>query len=948
MNERPADIGAVREGWPLPQASSSYPGVQFSQADDSGASDARHVIDRDAPMEKELCKLGTNSQAKVTKDETLELLRIMSRGKFNEHWVGTDRLVYYLAHKVLIMEQLRQLPLAICFFVVFVLLMTLHVDLHSKQQLSEAVEQSMGLQEPVPTGFSAVWEQIGRRAESALAVPYTRVLGGVRVARLLESESEPSEVLCSKGIGNFIEDALRGVRSPRPSVCHNRSSEFTWIHWSLQAETVQLALAQLRSSWEPQTGPLTAEFADASGLAVQSISFNDKVHAYTLYKHAVHFDLTGFMINETRVHSFDARPAWLHTSAENTTLVVLDVVFCVLLALFSCLALFNCCLDRRAMGCRALLKSGCSAWPAVALLMVCMCLMMVISYAYCNLLVEGMNKLVAELPAVDMQQRYNQSGLEEVSNGRSAYEQQLNVLLEQAQRVHFAQLDLRWYTGVAMICVCLRLLRALHATVSQLDILMNKVWRAAEDLAHLLIMICTALLVFLLTGHLIFGGRIEVFSSGGRALESTVLFLFGFMFDSVHKKLQNLGGGLGIAWVWLFNILMVLLLLSVALVVVLHAYMGKEVTNSQSDDSLFPDAHRRISGVFNLNVEELVAKNQIQDSSNSAVQAAEKYSEKKVYQELVKRGVGLRPRVSSTSLAVMLGAKPGDEWRRIDWLVSRAAMDDPSPSLLSSSTRLCGRLEANVQELGSRVEALSHATQASEASGLTESVADWKGPPAIDWSKVAGHGVMRPLQEAELKARLRETFSKAAVDGSLRAAIDFKAVPLENLMPCRPDTDLGYPIRLVPPEPPAQQPPALLQPLSLMPCAPDDDDIEEVLALEPIQAERRRGPEDEDEIITALELPDDVEPPVISKMVWTRTLPLVSAIDALAEMRIGGLSQSIDALERNFNPVLAQAAHDPQTREIPTSSRKSMQQLCGLEANIAKIEDMVTEFSNQI
>mmetsp|Transcript_49405 Transcript_49405/g.92382 ORF Transcript_49405/g.92382 Transcript_49405/m.92382 type:complete len:1025 (-) Transcript_49405:79-3153(-) len=1024
MNERPVDIGAVKVGWPSPEAGSGYHGMQISQgfgngvdllavprrdsygvlsmgsgenevaligdrwapssrnsdspldemlgsrrasdqaeflnlsarpaqdpqrnawqtqADSFGVSDVRHLINAgwasdNFPLTKDLSQ-------DDKKDKTVELVQNMSSDLRNDHWVASDRLIGYLSHRVFIMQQRRQLPLAVCFFVVFVLLMTQHFDLHTKQQLSGAVEESMGLKEPVPTGFSAVWEQVGRRAEFALAVPHTRVLGGVRLARLLESETKPSEVLCSHKLHNFIGDALNGDVSSRPSICHNRSSEFAWIHWSLQPVDAQVALTETRSKWEGAApwSRLAAQFAGPSGLAVQSISLNDKVHAYTLYNHAVHFDISGFMIHETQVYSFDARPPWLNVSKDSKPLLVLDAVFCALLAIFACLALCGCCLDCRAMGCRATLKSGCNAWLLVALLMICMGLMMVSSYAYCNFLVKGLNKLVGELPAVDMQQRYNQSGLESlVSSGISAYEQQLNALLEQAQRVHLAQMDLRYYTAVAMICVCLRLLRALHATAWRLDFLMSRISRAAEDLAHLVLVLCTGLLVFLLAGHLIFGGRVEVFSNGGRALESTVLFLFGFMFDSVHKNIQNFGGGLGVAWVWLFNILMVLLMLNVGLVMVLHAYVGEEAARSKFA-SLFREAHSWISDQA---VEELAPSSlDFDDDRSSAAKAVKKYSEKRVYQELIKRGAHLLPRLSSTSVAVMLGAKPGVEWRRIDRLVMRAAGSDASPSLLSSSVRLGSRLDANVQELGSHVAALALAAQASEASGFTENVVEWKEPPVLDLSALGlDDFASRPVPEPP------QALALGPIDSLPQYCSECGSILAPDEVYCRKClVRRAEAVQSTEPEV-TLRPPAPAQPLSMLPFAPNDDEIEEVLALGPPQAERRErkysiGSEDEDEMLGALSLPDDVEPPVISKIVWTRTLPLVSAIDALGERRINDLSESVHALERNFNPVLAQALHDPHPHEIPS---QSMHQFHQVEDGIAQLEDLVTDFANKI
>jgi len=95
---------------------------------------------------------------------------------------------------------------------------------------------------------------------------------------------------------------------------------------------------------------------------------------------------------------------------------------------------------------------------------------------------------------------------------------------------------------------------------------------SAGDLAHFMIVFCALLMAFVLVGHLLFGGRLVGFSTPAKSLNTCFLFLLCFEFDGLSAQMFEHGKSLGLIWAWLFNLVMMVLLLNMILAIIFDVY----------------------------------------------------------------------------------------------------------------------------------------------------------------------------------------------------------------------------------------------------------------------------------------------------------------------------------------------------------------------------------------
>jgi len=694
---RPIEIGAVRVGWDAAAAEGAHP-AQGPPA----AAPAAHDSAKAPPPR------GSGGEA-------------LGRGPRDV--VDRERLIAYLARRQRVWDDCSSLPFALVFFAVLFALLTLHLQLSTACELAAAVEAELrpwGGGEEYP---AFAWAWVSGLAEEALAAPHTHIIGGVRLHHLPEGDDETPEVaLCGYTVLNFIWDALRSGFAPEvtPSLCWSGDFGTAWLHWPLERAVTEATLSVTRSEWEARA---------LSGLEAQVVMHNDAVGFYVLYRSVVRLDPSGLPLAETEVVAF---PADLQGGRRGRhALLALDLVLlamCFLLATISVVQGFQ---WYRKSSCRTCVKEGISVWKWGDLLILSMGCLLTIYYLYCNFVTQGLHELVGELPPINGQKRYTQAELEQevaVSGFMwSRYLRNLDMVLEQAQRVTSAQSDLRWYASVMAIASCMRFFKAFRSSL-RLNIITTTMWNASCDLAHWFAIFYAMLSAFVVTGYMTYGDRIEAFSSGGRATESTLLFLAGFTFNEIKDDMRDIGGLLGVTWVFFLNTSLLLIVLKITLPLVVNSYIDARTKVGNAPTlpvEAWSFATERRQRALEL---EVVAQRLRTDSdrpdipppleerqrSNEIKHALGRFSERKVYRLLAWRSLHPDFAISSASLAEALGAQTWAEQAQVDMIVSDAITDCRNHArgeeAISSNhfLRLLSNIDANVLDVYNRVGALTN------------------------------------------------------------------------------------------------------------------------------------------------------------------------------------------------------------------------------------------------
>jgi hypothetical protein len=237
------------------------------------------------------------------------------------------------------------------------------------------------------------------------------------------------------------------------------------------------------------------------------------------------------------------------------------------------------------MGCKEGLKNYASVWNFIDWLNIINVMVIVIIYFYCNTLVSGTNQIVDEFPTFDVSKPYNLTEFATVVRGPNAeetcmfqpeqcigaYTTRLSHLLHQTERTLWGYWELKYFIAVFAFTSALKFFKAFRAN-PKLNVVTKTLIDSASDLAHFMIVFCALLMAFVLVGHLLFGGRLEEFSSPNEALNTCFLFLLCFAFDGLSADMFEHGGTLGLMWSWLFNLVMMVLLLNMILAIIFDVY----------------------------------------------------------------------------------------------------------------------------------------------------------------------------------------------------------------------------------------------------------------------------------------------------------------------------------------------------------------------------------------
>mmetsp|Transcript_87949 Transcript_87949/g.151939 ORF Transcript_87949/g.151939 Transcript_87949/m.151939 type:complete len:1267 (-) Transcript_87949:61-3861(-) len=628
------------------------------------------------------------------------------------HWVSRDGLVNFLENRRAQFQNCLALPCSLIFFVLFFFVMIWHAEMETAGALSLAVEDAVSRPDKWEIGFpDSAWTWLASYAETNMIVPHTPTIGGVRFIILGRGEEtvadHKSKSLCEYSRHEFHVDSLGGGVPDKPKICGSPGLSVVWLHWPLQRDEAESALLKARKAWEAQweQGNVTIV---PHGTALQFLAQNNKKDFYALYTYTVHFDESGLPLSKTSVSTFSSKPVWLDSSeiseeGEHRTIMILDMCFCGMIVLQAVLEFYNmffsggcrcfnpwvilcqCC-----KCCRGRNPGRCSCgyfniWSFCRWLNIIMALLLVLLYDFCEYSTHGLNQLVSELPIIDQAKRYSNSSFTDMMLNRDFtldnYELHLDAILEQGQKVADVWDEMYWYVAVMALCTCLRLIEACRAN-PRLNITISTLRRAAADVFHLVVLLLAFLAPLFLIGHMIYGSRIEAFSTGYQAFESTVLFLAGYTYNSIHSKLVEVGGTLGIVWVFILNIIVVLVLVHVAMSMVLYIYL--EARHEKTDNRTL---RQQMASFFGS--EEATAGNLSRFSFASVRRA-------------LRNGAHPEALMSSASLSTALGANDRDSQNVLDHMLKKAKADQremEAPVSAADIERMYCRVDTNVRAL---------------------------------------------------------------------------------------------------------------------------------------------------------------------------------------------------------------------------------------------------------
>lgn len=315
--------------------------------------------------------------------------------------------------------------------------------------------------------------------------------------------------------------------------------------------------------------------ADAEKLSLSVLTHNKINNWYTFMKLVFTLEDSGAVSVLQVVESFNAQPVWLDMELDmelgRTSLLGIDCFFLLLFLYSATTELFELFKSLCYQGCRRGWKLYLGVWNVIDWLNIFMVISIMIVYFHSNYVVAGLNMLREDLPDLDENRRYTLEELTNSTGGIEGYETLIEQLSEQAERVVLAYQDLRWYIAVFAFCSALKFLKAFRAN-PRLDIVTQTVIRASSDLAHFLVVFFALLMAFVLVAHILFGSQVKHFYTSTEALNTCFLMLLGYTFDDISAAMFDSGQIVGIMWAWIFNILMVLVLLNMVLAIIFDCY----------------------------------------------------------------------------------------------------------------------------------------------------------------------------------------------------------------------------------------------------------------------------------------------------------------------------------------------------------------------------------------
>lgn len=317
---------------------------------------------------------------------------------------------------------------------------------------------------------------------------------------------------------------------------------------------------------------------------------NSELKFYTLVHIEVYVEPSGLTKSAYRVESFNVHPVWLNMEHDGKTpgtvlTMIFDLLFLVMFVYVAVMEILEMVRLLRRKGCKEGMSEYWSVWNVIDWMNICNVLIIVILYFYCNTLVSGTNQIVDEFPTFAESTRYNITDFAAAVRGPNsletctfqpencidAYTTRLSHLLHQSERTLWAYWELKYFIALFAFTSALKFFKAFRAN-PKLNVVTETLIGSSSDLAHFMIVFCALLMAFVLVAYLLFGGRLYEFSSANQALNTCFLFLLCFAFDGLSADMFEHGGHLGLIWSWLFNLVMMVLLLNMILAIIFDVY----------------------------------------------------------------------------------------------------------------------------------------------------------------------------------------------------------------------------------------------------------------------------------------------------------------------------------------------------------------------------------------
>eukprot|EP00927_Polykrikos_kofoidii_P049238 TRINITY_DN43324_c0_g1_i1.p1 TRINITY_DN43324_c0_g1~~TRINITY_DN43324_c0_g1_i1.p1 ORF type:complete len:1070 (-),score=184.39 TRINITY_DN43324_c0_g1_i1:18-3227(-) len=632
-------------------------------------------------------------------------------------WINRCLLKSYLEERCASRWRWGSLALTLALASTLAVSASQHLRAHNSGELGLAIEASLGR----PSSYAANLPEslLTWLATDSFTQHGVGLVGGIHVARLPETRAVKKEdVLCPYSITHFLGDFVSGglSQSTRPRVCNGGASggemELGQPQWLRSHPATSEALEQAKAVFgeDSDTG-FEIRFVGRFGPSLVGVVGGVATKVYAVASSALRIDASGLAEETLRVVSFDASPVWpadlVFLRDDDAWRIVALVVDAVLVVLMVCLALSRIVglgIACRSMGCLTACCRFPFAWCVIDWCVVACGFMLISLYGFLDHLATGLGVLVSDLDTANC-----------VSDDGC-----LDVVLEQSDRMASAISDVWAFFAIVMTCLWLRFVRYLQVS-PDMAIMIRALAQASGELACLA-MAAAPLLVFLwLAAHIGFGQRIEAFADAGTALVSVSLLCVGRSGLGVRAKLGAESGLAGLTWLWLFLATVAVVLLRLAFVVIVSAYLEVKVCYQQDKGALFQ------SDVMHVCLQEAARELAPPWPSlprpplelqrrREVCKAVQEFTERRLLRWLAsENGEGAlapTPYISSQQLSEALGANTWGAQAWLDALLSSAgAIDAKEGALLgfdcdtveADAFRIFDRLDASVQDLLERL-----------------------------------------------------------------------------------------------------------------------------------------------------------------------------------------------------------------------------------------------------
>jgi len=509
-------------------------------------------------------------------------LKLQGHDPAEGDWIWRDKLIEYLKMRKEMYENCKSLPVTLFFFVLFFYLASGHLMQKELHLLNTSISGDLNINDDrLADGFPETAKVIvHNQIRKPFVASYNQIIGGWRVSKILP-DTEPQGPLCALPIQEYFSKRMSGDFEPmEPKTCEpNWGNKTTaWMLWALKSEDSLAHLGE-RAFWgEANKGwPDFATSPAVEGIHIDGVTYNEQMSMYTVIHYSINILPSGYVKVSKKIESIIAHPAWLTINEDikhedKRGLVMVGIVYVILFVLVGMGEFLEyiqfVCTYGPLRGTRLYVNF----WNFIDWSNIIMVGLIMVYYFYCVHLTSGFNALVTGVKQLDPTVEYTLPGLEYALNSTVvSYTAQLNQIVQQGEVLVAAYFDLKWYISVFSIFSALRFFKAFRAN-PRLNCVTQTLVRSFPDLSHFMLVFLSLLMAFVLIGHLLFGSRIEDFSTTAKAVNTCFLFLLCYAFDPLAPEMYEHGGVLGFIWAWSFNIGMVLLLLNMVLAIVFDVY----------------------------------------------------------------------------------------------------------------------------------------------------------------------------------------------------------------------------------------------------------------------------------------------------------------------------------------------------------------------------------------